>query len=147
MRALWSRWLAVAAGIVFALGLSFIVVAEPMRRVFEELLYVSTTGWRLGEAAASYTLFMQGVLGATLMGWGLMMLLAALGPFKNEDPSAWNMIAISLGVWYVADTAFSIWSGYTPNAILNTILLALFIVPLAATFGHFQKLKARAKQG
>ena len=144
MHTFWTRWLTVAAAIVLLFGLALIVAAEPMRRVFEEVYYVQQTGWRLGSAAASYTLFMQGVLGATMMGWATLMLFVARGPFKNGDPDAWNMMAASLGVWYVADTVFSLVVGYWQNVILNSALGLLFLIPLVATFPHFRKLRRAA---
>ena len=146
MRTFWARWLAVASGIVLVFGLLLVVAAEPMRQVFQEIYYVSKTGWRLGEAAASYTLFVQGILGATMRGWGVLMLFVALKPFKDGEPYAWNMFAASLGVWYVVDTAFSIWAGYPQNAVLNTVLAALFLIPLIATFRHFRLRAQRAAE-
>ena len=77
MRTFWAKWLAVASGIVLVFGLALVVAAEPMRRIFQEIYYVSKSGWRLGEAAADYVLFVQGILGATMMGWAVLMLFVA----------------------------------------------------------------------
>ena len=144
MSTFWSRWVAVASAIVFLFGLALVAAAEPMRRVFEEVYYVNQVGFRLGDAAASYTLFLQGVMGAVMMGWGTMLFLVAIGPFKKGDPSAWSMITASLVVWFVADVGISLWTGYALNAVLNAGLAILFVIPLVATFPSYRRAKKAA---
>jgi hypothetical protein len=133
----WSRWLLVAAGLVFLFGLAFIVAARPVQVLFETLYYTPNTGSELGADEAAYVVFMQGVLGAVMIGWAIVLALVARGPFRRADPSAWNMLAVSLVVWFVADTGHSLSTGYWQNAVLNVGLLLLFAVPLAATYGRF----------
>jgi hypothetical protein len=41
-----------------------------------------------------------------------------------------SMIAISVLLWYVPDTAFSLYSGFWQNAVMNTGLAVLYAVPL-----------------
>ena len=44
--------------------------------------------------------------------------------------------------WFIPDTAFSLWTGAWQNAALNFMLLALFAVPLAATYREFTETHA-----
>ncbi len=39
--------------------------------------------------------------------------------------------------WFTPDTAFSLWSGFWQNAVLNVAVATLFAVPLAATYRTF----------
>ncbi|MGA1411228.1 MAG: hypothetical protein ACO37W_15995 [Prochlorotrichaceae cyanobacterium] len=39
-------------------------------------------------------------------------------------------MVISLGSWFIPDTAYSIVSGYWQNAVLNIVFLSLFAAPL-----------------
>jgi hypothetical protein len=57
------------------------------------------------------------------------------------------MIAASLGVWYVLDTAYSLFSGFWLNAVLNTALLALFAAPMAATYGRLHGQRTEPADG
>jgi len=43
------------------------------------------------------------------------------------------VFAASLAAWYFPDTLFSLWTGYWPNAVLNSVFALLFAVPLVAT--------------
>ena len=133
----WSRWLQVCSAIVFLFGAAFMVLAGPMQVLFETLYFAPVTGATLDGDAAAYSAFMQGVMGAVMVGWSVLLFYVARGPFRREEPEAWQMLAVSLGVWFVTDTLFSLWSGYWQNAILNTSLLILFGIPLAATYRRF----------
>jgi hypothetical protein len=44
-------------------------------------------------------------------------------------------VAVSIAAWFVPDTAFSLWTGYWQNAVLNGVLALAFAIPLAATYG------------
>lgn len=136
---LWWRWLVVATVVVLAFGLAFVVLSGPMQRVFESLYFSPRTGSTLGSDAAAYTAFMGAVLGAVMIGWAVLLLFVLYGPFRRMETAAWNMIAASLVAWFVPDTAFSLWSGFWHNAILNTVMLAAFAVPMVATYGRFHR--------
>ena len=48
------------------------------------------------------------------------------------------MVAVSVGAWFVPDTACSLLSGFWQNGILNICFLVLFAIPLAATRRNFR---------
>ncbi len=49
-----------------------------------------------------------------------------------------DVAVLSVFAWYVPDTSYSLLSGYWQNALLNTVFLALFAVPLLATRGRLR---------
>jgi hypothetical protein len=133
----WSRWLQVCSVLVFLFGSAFMVLAGAVQVLFETLYFEPVTEATLDADAAAYSAFMQGVMGAVMVGWSVLLFYVSRGGFRRGEPEAWKMLAVSLGVWFVVDTLFSLWSGYWQNAILNTTLLILFGIPLVATYGTF----------
>ena len=81
----------------------------------------------------------HGVLGAVMCGWATALLFIVIGPFGRGSWEAWLTISVSLTAWFVTDTAFSLWTGFWRNAILNLVIATLFAVPLAATFRRFRR--------
>jgi len=87
--------------------------------------------------AAAYSRFAYGVLGAVMFGWMILAALVVNGPFRGGEPWAWNALAVSLGAWFVVDTAHSLLSGFWQNAVLNAAFALLLAPPLIATRRHF----------
>jgi len=140
IRALWWRWLVVAAWVVILFGLAMVLAPGFTLRLFGLLLYSSSGHMEsFGAEAVTYLSLTHGVLGAVMVGWGITLLFAALGPFRRGSREGWRIIAVSLAVWFVLDTAFSLWSGFWQNAVLNLGLAILFAVPLAATYRAFHQ--------
>lgn len=136
----WQRWLVVATSVVAVFGL--VLVFSPLfaRWLFGWILFGSATGLvRLGAAAQPYLQLVHGVLGAVMFGWSLALLLVVVGPFARGEWEAWRTIAASLAAWFVLDTVLSLVAGFWPNAVLNTVLVLLFAVPLTATYSTFKR--------
>ncbi|MBM4246029.1 MAG: excinuclease ABC subunit A [Deltaproteobacteria bacterium] len=132
----WLRWLVVAAAIVIGFGASMVLAPGPTRQLFGLLLFASPDGVNdLAGAEAAYVSLVHAILGATMVGWGVLLLLVVLGPFRRGSAEAWRMLVASLAAWFVPDTAFSLASGFWPNAVLNAGFVVLFAVPLLATRG------------
>ncbi|MHB0915097.1 MAG: hypothetical protein ACYC57_10735 [Thermoleophilia bacterium] len=137
--AFWWRWLVVAALVVLLFGAAFVFLPGPLQRLFESLYFAPRSSAPLGADAADYVAFMGAVLGAVMAGWAVLLLYVLYGPFRRMEPAAWDMIAVSLGAWYILDTAFSLFSGFWQNAVLNTGMLVMFAAPLAATYGRLHR--------
>ncbi|HTU68346.1 MAG TPA: hypothetical protein VMF52_20555 [Steroidobacteraceae bacterium] len=58
--------------------------------------------------------------------------------FTRGDDAGRRMVAVSVGAWFVPDTACSLLSGFWQNGILNICFLVLFAIPLAATRRNFR---------
>ncbi len=131
----WVTWLSVASMGVIIFGLMLMLVPTLAVQGFSLLLYAQPAYIEgFGKEAVEYIHLTHAVLGAVMSGWGVMLLIFVRGMFARGVPGAWFIIAVSMSVWFVTDTLFSLWSGFWPNAILNTVFGALFIVPLLGTY-------------
>ncbi|HRK19449.1 MAG TPA: hypothetical protein PK970_10875 [Hyphomicrobiaceae bacterium] len=68
------------------------------------------------------------VSGGVLAGWGVLMARVFAAPAGATDLA--SALLQGLAVWFVLDSAGSIAVGAWPNAVLNTVLLAGFLIPL-----------------
>ena len=84
--------------------------------------------------ALAFQAWVYGAWGATVMGWGIAMLFIGWFPFGQQERWAWYCVLVSVTFWYLLDTGISLWFGVTINAILNTTILILVIVPLVFTW-------------
>lgn len=129
----WTTWLlAVTAGVV-VFGLALVVAPTIARQGFSLLVYASPDRIDgFGQESVSYISLTHAVIGAVMAGWGSALFYVTRTLFPTGSRIAWNVVALSVAVWFVPDTSFSLLSGYWQNAILNTVFLALFALPLWA---------------
>ena len=136
---LWINWLlAVSAGVV-AFGLVLVIAPSLSRQGFSLLVYASPERVdAFGQEAARYISLATAVLGGVMVGWGAALFYVTRSLFARGSKTAWNLIALSVGAWFLPDTSYSLLSGYWQNAVLNTVFLFLFAVPLWATRGKLR---------
>jgi hypothetical protein len=72
----------------------------------------------------------QGVLGATLLGWGVTLFLVARYAFAEKKPELLRLLLYGLVAWAPVDLAVSVNYGAWFNVILNIGILVLAGVPL-----------------
>lgn len=89
-------------------------------------------GWPA--SARWYVTLIHGVLGAVMVGWGAALLVALRAPAWRSPHAGWWVVAVSVAIWYVPDTVFSLLMGAWQNAVLNTVFLLCFAAPLAAAW-------------
>lgn len=131
----WVGWLLVVAGGVVLFGFVLVVAPEPARRAFSLLEFGDAQRLEaFDESAVQYISLAHAVLGGVMVGWGTALVLVVRGPFASGAAIGWRIIAVSVTAWFVLDTAYSLWSGFWQNAVLNVVFLVLFAVPLAATY-------------
>jgi hypothetical protein len=134
----WSRLIQAAAGIV--LGLSAVLMLAPsLGEAFFHLVYFQQPASPVPVPAEvrGYLRFANGVIGAVMAGWMMVIIVLARGPFRAGERWAWQAMAWPLLGWYVIDTAFSMMHGVWGNVLLNTGTGLLFGVPLLASRRHF----------
>jgi hypothetical protein len=132
---IWWLWLVVVSGGVVAAGLVMVLAPGLTRRLFSLLVFASPeTIDSFGALPARYIALAHGVLGAVMVGWGVLLLRLLFGPFRRGAREAWITIAVSLTVWFVLDTVLSLAVGFWQNAILNVVIAVLFAVPLGAAY-------------
>jgi len=141
--ALWSSWLLVLGTSVMIFGLALVLAPGLAREGFSLLVYADAHRIsNFGAEAVAYVSLVHAVLGAVMTGWGVVLLFTIRGLFSRGVRLGWQIVAASVAAWFIPDTAFSLWSGFWQNAVLNLILLVLFAVPLAATYRYFHETRA-----
>jgi len=132
----WRVLVTVILGLVL-FGLLLVSLPDFSARTFSLLVYSSPARLEsFGVEATSYIRLVHAVLGAVMVGWGVLFLFIALGPLRKGSRDACRMFAVSLLAWYVPDTTYSLVSGFWQNAVLNTVIAIFFAVPLAVLWSE-----------
>ena len=129
----WIGWLQAAAVGVIVFGLALVLLPGPARQGFAWLIYGSPDAIdRFGAEAVRYIGLAHAVIGAVMVGWGVLLFGVVRRSPAGDERSARTLIAVSVLAWFVPDTAYSLASGHAPNAVLNLVFLALLALPLLA---------------
>lgn len=135
LNVVWYRWLIAASIVVLVFGLGFVFLPDLLLAFFNLVLFSSSRGSVLyAHNARGYISFAHAVLGAVMIGWSISLLYIVTGPFRRGERGAWSALTVSLLAWFVPDSAASLAAGYAGNALLNVGFIALFAVPLAASY-------------
>lgn len=134
----WSRLIQMAAAVVLALS-AVLMLAPPLGEAFFHLVYFQQPASPVAVPIEiqGYLRFANGIIGAVMAGWMMVIIMLARGPFRAGERFAWNAIAWPLLGWYVIDTTFSIAHGVWGNVLLNTGTALMFGLPLLASRRHF----------
>jgi len=132
---LWKRWLLIAGTVMVGFGAALAFLSGmPFFEAFNEQFNAPFWGAEaLTGAELSYQRWVNGVLGATMIGWGIFFLFIVKYPLEKKEPWAWSCILFGIVTWFIIDTGISVYFGVYANALLNTALLLLVLVPLAFT--------------
>lgn len=132
-RKLWINWLAAVSSGVIAFGLLLVLAPGLARQGFSLLVYAEPTLIdSFGDEQVRYVSLAHAVIGGVMVGWGVAMLYVVRSLLAKGQGEGWYIITMSIAAWYIPDTAYSILSGFWQNAVLNTVFLSLFLVPLWA---------------
>lgn len=85
-----------------------------------------------------YHLFVFGVLGAVMSAWCLPLAYLAAVPLRNGERWAWNLIAVSVLLWYVGDSFISASTGFWLHVGLNTVFLIVIEIGLWMSYRHIK---------
>jgi hypothetical protein len=137
----WQKWLLTVCFIVIAFGLVIALLSwTPLFDVFDSLVNsVFWPGSAPDAATGQFRLWVYGMLGATMAGWGIVLAYIVKNPFARREKWSWNAIAIALAVWFVVDTFMSAYVGAYFNVGVNVLLIVLAGVPLVMTLKRFKK--------
>jgi hypothetical protein len=132
---LWVAWLSVVSAGVMVFGLVLVVAPGVARDGFSLLIYAEPGHISsFGAEAVSYIGLAHAVLGGVMFGWGLALLLIVRGLFARGSKLGWQLVSYSVVAWFVADTAYSLSSGFWRNAVLNLVFVVLFAIPLLGSY-------------
>ena len=138
----WQKTLMFSALYIIAVGLVIALFnhSEWFKIIFN--INIDSSFWsdnNLSPNILEFQNWIYGVLGSTVVGWGIILLFIIHYPFKKKEKWAWNCIFISMSVWYILDTSISVYHEVYFNAIFNTLIFAIFICPLLLTKKYFDK--------
>ena len=118
---------------------ALLMLAPPLDETFFYLVYFQqpASPAPVPTEILGYLRFANGIIGAVMAGWMMVIIALARGPFRAGERWAWQAMAWPLVGWYVIDTAFSMAHGVWGNVLLNTGTGLMFGVPLLASRRHF----------
>lgn len=139
-RNLWCNALLGAIGLIVLLSLLMITPPYPSIQYFNFILF-GQTGFpgSMSQEGVSYIKFIYAVLGCVMIGWMVPLIYLVHGPLRAGSTVAWKVTAISIGVWFVIDSAVSILLGYWQNAVSNVSLTVLIAIPLLMIRSRLQQ--------
>ena len=128
----YKFWLKITAVVVASFGPVFFFgtmesTAEPARWSLDLL------SWPLDQAqsyAAPTTQFLSALTGGFLFGWGVMIWCLSGAVYDAAPEGVRKSVLIGLIAWFILDSAGSITSGNTSNALFNVIVLLAAVGPL-----------------
>lgn len=132
----WQRWLTWANVVTVGVGL---LVAFAGNSLFFEMHNLSTREvFFNGEAFAPEVLRLKnwlfGIIGGTIVGFHVLMIMLSEYPFKNREKWAYNALWLGLLSWFIIDSSVSAWYGAIHNIVLiNLVALVLIGLPLLMT--------------
>lgn len=129
---LHKAWLKITAVIVGSFGPVFflgtmLATSEPARWTLDFL------SWPLDGAqtyASPETRFLSALTGGVLLGWGVMIWCLSVWVYDSAPEAVRKSVLTGLLAWFVLDSAGSIASGTSSNAIFNIFVLLLAVGPL-----------------
>lgn len=135
----WQRWLFVVGIIIVIFGILMALVSgTPLFDLFNRQIDPAFWGTNsVGDAAQQFQQWIYGVWGATIAGWGIFVTYVARYPFNKKERWAWNCLVLGLLVWFILDTWLSVFYKVYFNAVFNTVLLVLTMLPIVCTRKHF----------
>ncbi|BAZ53640.1 hypothetical protein NIES4103_63230 [Nostoc sp. NIES-4103] len=137
---LWWYWLIIVTSGVTIFSISLVILPDFMQLFFNAMFFShSQAHTSFSEVAYCYIKFLYGVLGAVMVGWNITLLFILTGPFLRRQREAWYAMTVSVLVWFMLDSSFSMSAGFWQNAVFNTMFIVFFAIPLVATYRYFQK--------
>ncbi|BET25020.1 hypothetical protein EV673_2913 [Limnobacter thiooxidans] len=135
----WINWLSFAAVFTMLFGLLMVVLPGLTLQGFGLMIFKNANQFgTFDPSATAYIELAHAVMGAVLFGWGALIFMVVRKLMSRGIKEAWGMVAGSVLLWYLPDTAFSLVSGFWQNAVLNTGFACLYAVPLFALRPHFK---------
>ncbi len=125
-------WLKIAAIVVGSFGPVFFLgtmtqTLEPARLTLDIL------SWPIDGAttyASPDTRFLSALTGGFLLGWGLTIWCLASWVYDAAPEAVRRSVLTGLIAWFVLDSAGSLASGNTSNALFNVLVLLIAVGPL-----------------
>ena len=128
----WQNWLSAWAILVTVFGLVLAGGAFAATDGLTTMLF-ALFGNQLPADIDAHHRFAIGLMGAVTMGWGLTYFGAFKALYALDPATAtpiWRYLLFAGLVWYVIDSTISVATGFWMNAVSNTVLMVMFLIPL-----------------
>ena len=132
MGKVWQNWLSTWALLVTVFGLVLAGGAFAATDGLTTMLF-TLFGNPLPADTDLHHRFAIGLMGAVTMGWGLTYFGAFKALYALDAATAapiWRYLLLAGLAWYVIDSSISVATGFWMNAVSNTVLIVLFLIPL-----------------
>jgi hypothetical protein len=134
----WYRWLYAACLFIIAFGICMVALPSLTCQLFSLILYGTPDVLvQLESSTQTYIMLIHAIAGAIMISWGISLIFILRYLFKTTQKIGWLAIFCVVIAWYIPDTSLSLIYGFWQNAILNSTLLILFVIPLVATYRIF----------
>ena len=135
----WYRWLLVVAFAIIVFGL-YIAFFNNTFLFFYFAKFIQQT-YHVESPLLQGLLFkwMFGMLGATMIGWGITIWFVLNNGFLKKQIWAWKALLFATLWWFTIDSYISFISNAIFNVAFNAILLISILIPLIMTFKSFHK--------
>ena len=136
----WQRWLFTVGLIITVFGIAMALFSgTPLFDLLNRQIDPAFWGMdAVDNVAKRFQQWIYGAWGATIAGWGIFPTYIAHYPFKKKERWAWHCSVLGLVVWFILDTSLSYFYKVYFNVALNTVLLALAMLPIVFTRRDFQ---------
>lgn len=134
MTGIWRQWLQLWCWGVIVFGIILAGAAFPATDAVARFLVTAFNNGPAFELDRPLR-FGLGVQGALSIGLGLLIMAAvrAGDDLGQRGRSMWVLVTLAMAIWYIVDSAISIATGFTLNALSNTLFLAAFATPILAS--------------
>jgi hypothetical protein len=127
----WINWLSFSTVFTMLFGLLMVMLPSLTLQGFGLMVFKNANQFNAFDPMVSaYIELAHAVMGSVLVGWGALMFMVVRKLLARGINESWGMVAGSVLLWYLPDTAFSLASGFWQNAVLNTGFACLYAVPL-----------------
>lgn len=79
---------------------------------------------------STVTKLILGILGSIMMGWAVMIFFVGRYAFAQKNSFLLKVILVGLIIWFIPDTAISVYLEAYFNVIVNTIILIAALIPI-----------------
>ncbi len=135
----WQSWLLVVGILIAGFGILMALTAgTPLFDLFNRQINPAFWGGAAVDSTArQFQHWIYAVWGATIAGWGIVLVYIVHYPFFRKEAWAWECVAVGVVVWYILDTLLSVYYGVFFNVAFNSVLLVAAAMPLMFTRKEF----------
>lgn len=136
----WQKWLTYANVMTIIVGL---LAAFAGNSIFFNIHNSYTqevffAGEPIQEDVLMLKNWLFGIIGATIVGYHILMIMISENAFKRKEPWAYKSLWYGLLSWFLIDTSISLFYGAIHNVVMiNLVALLIIGIPLIMTRKEF----------